>query len=458
MTIQDFSAQMNSVLLKNATIINEGATFKGDLLIRDGRIARIASSVSGDQASEIIECENKIVIPGCIDDQVHFREPGSTWKADMASEARAAVLGGVTSFMDMPNNTPPATTSRDIAVKKDIARRSSVANFGFYLGATPDNLEEIKSLDPREVCGVKVFMGSSTGTLLVDREDSLRNIFRAAEVPVVTHCEDNEIISKNTALFREKYGEDGMDASMHPLIRSREACLKSTSLAVALAKETGARLHVLHLSTAEELSLFEPWAPLPVSQRQITCEVCVHHLFFNDTWYGALGNRLKCNPAVKTEKDRQALVTATRTGLITCIATDHAPHTAEEKNAPYSKAPGGLPLIQFALPALLELVKRNELSLEDVVAGYCHNPAIRFNISKRGFIREGYWADLAVIDPEKPQRVTPSVIASKCGWSPFTGLTFSNSIIHTFVNGNQVVHNGVLANKNCFGTALRFDR
>ena len=419
---------MNSALLKNATIINEGATFKGDLLIRDGRIARIASSVSGDQASRIIDCENQIVIPGCIDDQVHFREPGSTWKADMASEARAAALGGVTSFMDMPNNTPPATTSRDIAVKKDIARRSSVANFGFY------------------------------GTLLVDQEDSLRNIFRAAEVPVATHCEDNEIISKNTALFREKYGEDGMDASMHPLIRSREACLKSTSLAVALAKETGARLHALHLSTAEELRLFEPWAPLPVSQRQITCEVCVHHLFFNDTWYGALGNRLKCNPAVKTEKDRQALVAAVRTGLVTCIATDHAPHTAEEKNAPYSKAPGGIPLIQFALPALLELVKRNELTMEDVVAGYCHNPAIRFNISKRGFIREGYWADLVVIDPGRPQRVTPSIIASKCGWSPFTGVTFSNSIVHTFINGNQVVNNGVLENKNCFGTALRFDR
>lgn len=448
---------MNSVLLKNATMINEGATLKGDLLIRDGRIDRIAAEIPADQASEIIECENLTVIPGCIDDQVHFREPGSTWKADMASEARAAVLGGVTSFMDMPNNTPPATTREDIARKKDIARRSSLANFGFYLGATPDNLEEIKSLDPRDVCGVKVFMGSSTGTLLVDDADCLRNIFRSAEVPVATHCEDNEIISSNTRLFQEKYG-DRMDASMHPLIRSREACLKSSSLAVELARETGARLHVLHLSTAEELPLFEPWAALPVSRRQITCEVCAHHLFFSDSWYQRLGNRLKCNPAVKTEKDRQALLKGVRTGLITCIATDHAPHTAEEKSAPYSKAPGGLPLIQFALPALLELVKRNELNIEDVVTGYCHNPAIRFNISKRGFIREGYWADLTVINPARPERVTPSVIASKCGWSPFTGMTFSNSVVHTFVNGNHIVDNGVLKNINCFGTPLRFDR
>ncbi len=447
---------MSSILLKNATIINENATSLRDILIQNGHIEKIGVNISADDSYEIIDCKGNIVIPGCIDDQVHFRDPGATYKADIASEAEAAVLGGVTSFMDMPNNNPPAITNEDIRKKKEKARSTSYANYAFYLGATPDNIEEIKTLNPSEICGVKVFMGSSTGNLLVDDEAHLREIFSNSQIPIATHCEDNGIINANLKAFREKYGDENLTAAMHPLIRSREACLKSSKLAISIAKETGANLHVLHLSTKEELELFKPYANLPIEQRKITCEVCAHHMFFNDTWYQRLGNKLKCNPAVKTEADRKALVEAVRSGVITCIATDHAPHTLEEKMLPYIKAPGGLPLIQFSLLSLLELVHRGELSIEDVVTGYCHNPALRFHVQKRGFIREGYWADLVVIKPHSPIQVTPNMIASKCGWSPFVGMTFNNRILHTFVNGNHIVNDGKLVRKNPFGMALEF--
>ncbi|MGN1392940.1 MAG: dihydroorotase [Succinivibrionaceae bacterium] len=449
---------MCKTLLKNAITINENGNSYRDILIEKGFISKIDNSISANNSYNIIDCSHQIIIPGVIDDQVHFREPGNINKATIATESLAAVLGGTTSFMDMPNNTPPATTIEAIENKNQIASRNSYANYSFLLGATDSNLNEIKSIDPRKIAGVKVFMGSSTGSLLVDKEEALRNIFINSQVPIATHCEDNNIIAQNYAQFKNKYGEENLEPSMHPLIRSREACFKSTKKAVELAKETNANLHVFHLSTKEELELFRPFSDIKVSDRKITCEVCVHHLFFNDSFYSSLGNKLKCNPAVKTENDRQALIKALKEGVITNVATDHAPHTYEEKQQPYYKAPSGLPLIQFSLLAMLELVHRNELEIEDVVTAMCHNVADRYNIEKRGYIREGYFADLVVIDPNKTFTVKPSCIVSKCGWSPFTGMTFNNSIAHTFVNGQHIVKDGVINMKATFGKALSFDR
>ncbi len=449
---------MSTILLTNATVVNENSIKKRDILIKDRKIIKIDNQITADDSYKIIDCTNKYVIPGVIDDQVHFREPGMTHKATIASESRAAVLGGTTSFMDMPNNNPPATTMEAINAKNEIAARNSAANYSFYLGATSENIETIKALNPKEICGVKIFMGSSTGNLLVDDDDALYNIFKASQIPVATHCESNKIIAENLAKFVAKYGEENLQPYMHPLIRNHEACIKSTKKAIKLAEEAGGNLHVLHLSTKEEVELFKKYAHLPIQERKISAEVCAHHLFFDDSSYDKLGNRLKCNPAVKTHLDREALVAAVDANIITNIATDHAPHTQEEKEKPFYQAPSGLPLIQFSLLAVLELVKRGEISLTQAITQLCHNTALRFNIADRGFIREGYWADLVVIDPNKQLSVKPNIIASKCGWSPFVGYNFSNTVTHTIVNGTLVVENSQLTNNYLAGQKLTFNR
>ncbi len=449
---------MSDTLLKNALYVNEGRALRGDILIRGAFIERVGASIPAPAGCEVLDCADLLVLPGAIDDQVHFREPGGERKATIASESLAAVAGGVTSFMDMPNNDPPAVTAAALEAKRNLAARSSAANYSFYLGATEDNLGEIVRADPARVCGVKVFMGSSTGTLLVRDDAALRAIFRNSPVLIATHCEDDEIIRRNAEAFRAKYGEENLDPSAHPLIRSREACLRSTEKAVALAQETGADLHVLHLSTAEELELFRPYAGLDPGERRITAEACVHHLFFSDADYARLGNLLKCNPAVKTEADRKALVRAVADGTVTVIGTDHAPHTAEEKSLPYFRAPSGLPLIQFSLPAALELADRGELTVEAVVTAMCHNPAKRFRVDRRGFIREGYYADLAVVARTEPRPVRPGDILSKCGWSPFAGHAFGRRVVHTFVNGRRAVRDGRADPEARFGRELRFLR
>jgi|SRR5574344_60957 dihydroorotase len=448
---------MSTTLLKNVTYVNEGATRFRDILIENGHFSRIDNNISAKDEYEIIDCKDFKVLPGVIDDQVHFREPGMTHKASIASESAAAVLGGTTSFMDMPNNIPPAISTKDLNSKKEIAAKDSVANYSFYLGATSDNLEEIKSLDPKNVCGVKVFMGSSTGNLLVEDDEALRKIFLTSQIPVATHCEDNAIINANLTAFTQKYGNE-IEPYMHALIRSREACYKSTKKAVDLATETNANLHVLHLSTKEEIDLFKPYASEKVESRKITAEVCAHHLFFNSSYYKNLGTKIKCNPAIKDEDDRQSLVQAVENGIITNIATDHAPHTREEKEQPFVKAPSGLPLIQYSLLAVLELVHRGELSIEAAVTALSHNTAKRFNISDRGFIKEGYWADLVIIKPNVAFTVMPHEIVSKCGWSPFVGMTFNNKVLHTFVNGNQVVKDGKLVTGMPKGKEILFNR
>ena len=449
---------MTVTLLKNAKYINEGCTSRRDILIKNGIIEKIDNVISADTADEIIDCDNMLVLPGVIDDQVHFREPGGTHKATIASESIAAVLGGTTSFMDMPNNNPPAITLEDITAKKAIASHNSYANYSFYLGATGSNTEVIKTLNPKEICGVKVFMGSSTGSLLVDRDEALYDIFKNSRIMIATHCEDNDIINKNMKEFIDRYGEENLTPDMHPLIRSHKACYKSTKKAIEIASSTGANLHVLHLSTADEVELFKPFACTRLEDRKITAEVCAHHMFFNNSQYTRLGNRLKCNPAVKTEDDRKALIRAVETGIISLIATDHAPHTVEEKSQPYFKAPSGIPLIQFSLLAVLELVHRGELSIEAAVYAMSHNPAVRFNIADRGFIREGCFADIVIVKPDAGYTVKPCDIASKCGWSPFVGHTFSHKVMHTFVNGNHIVNNGVFVPNGIYGRDLRFNR
>lgn len=448
---------MSTTLLKNVTYVNEGATRFRDILIENGHFERIDNDIPAKDNYKIIDCQNLMVLPGVIDDQVHFREPGMTHKATIATEACAAVLGGTTSFMDMPNNNPPAITNEHLNQKKQIAAKCSLANYSFYLGATADNLEEIKALDPQNVCGVKIFMGSSTGNLLVDNDEALRKIFSTSQIPIATHCEDNTIIQNNLNAYIKKYG-DNIEPYMHALIRNREACFKSSKKAVDLAIETKANLHVLHLSTKEEIELFKPFAQAKIQDRRISAEVCAHHLFFNSSFYKTLGSKIKCNPAIKDEADRKALVNAVDSGIITNIATDHAPHTREEKEQPFLKAPSGLPLIQFSLLAVLELVHRGELTLENAVAALSHNTALRFNIRDRGFIKEGYWADLVIVKPNCAYTVMPHEIASKCNWSPFVGLTFNNKILHTFVNGNQVVENGAIVPGSINGKEILFNR
>ncbi len=448
---------MTSYCIQHALIINEGVRFNGSLLISRGRIERIfreGESVPMPDDAIIIDAAGKILMPGVIDDQVHFREPGLTHKGDIYTESRAAVAGGVTSYMDMPNTLPQAINRTLLEEKYARAEKVSAANYSFYLGATNNNLEEILLTDPATVCGIKIFMGASTGNMLVDDRTALEDIFSRSALLIAVHCEDEATIRRNAALFREKYGED-VPVEFHPAIRSAEACFISSSLAVELAKKHDARLHILHLSTGKELQLFDHTSPR--TSKRITAEVCVHHLLFNDKDYSRLGNLIKWNPAIKSEEDRAALVTAVADGTLDIVATDHAPHTLEEKMNTYFKAPSGGPLIQHSLPAMLDFTRQGILSPELIVDRMCHAPADIFGIEKRGYIREGYYADLVLADLDDPWTVQGSNILYKCGWSPFEGKTFHARISHTFVNGNLVYENGRL-HDTPLGMRLLFNR
>lgn len=447
---------MSGILIKNPTIINEGVSFKGDLLIEDEIISGIGSpgELKVPPATRTIDAEGLILIPGIIDDHVHFREPGLTHKGDIFSETRAAAAGGITSFMDMPNTIPQTVTSKDLEEKFLIGAERSLVNYSFYIGATDNNLSEIMQADPGTVCGIKLFMGSSTGNMLVDNEKVVRDLFRKALMPVAAHCEDELTIKKNTEIYRQKYGEN-VPVKFHPLIRSREACYKSSFLAVNLAREFNTRLHILHISTADEMKLFSGEEPL--HEKRITGEACVHHLWFDDTDYEELGSKIRWNPAIKTGFDRKALIEGLNNDLIDVIGTDHAPHTAEEKTGSYFKSPSGAPMIQHSLAAMLELWHRKIFSLEKIVEKMCHNPALLFNINKRGFLREGYKADLVLIDPEHPWSVTKNNILYKCGWSPMEKVTFNSKVVKTFVNGTLVYNYGEI-NEDYRGQRLKFDR
>jgi len=444
---------MNTYLIKAATIVNEGQKIVADVLIKDGLITKIGQNLSAPDAQEI-NAEGQYLLPGMIDDQVHFREPGLTHKADIFTESMAAVAGGITSFMEMPNTVPNTLTQDLLADKYEIAAQTSLANYSFYMGASNDNIEEVLKTDPKNVCGIKVFMGSSTGNMLVDNEKTLENIFSKAPILVATHCEDEATIRHNLAEFKAKYGED-LTIEMHPLIRSAEACYKSSSLAVELAKTYQTRLHILHISTAREIALFDNTTPL--KNKKITAEACVHHLWFNDKDYASKGNFIKWNPAVKTEDDQKGVLKGVLEGYIDVIATDHAPHTLAEKQQPYAQAPSGGPLVQHALPALLEMHLQGKISLEKIVEKTAHNLAICFDIEKRGFIREGYWADLVLVDLKDPWTVTKLNNFYKCGWSPFDGDTFQASITHTFVSGNLAYQNGKFTTDQ-IGKRLTFAR
>lgn len=444
---------MSTILIKNAQVVNEGEIKAQDLWIKEGRIEKIAATID-KTADQVIDAEGLHLLPGLIDDQVHFREPGLTHKANIYTESRAAVAGGTTSFMEMPNTVPNTLTQRLLQDKYDIAQDSSLANYSFFMGAANDNLEEVLKTNPRDVCGIKVFMGSSTGNMLVDNEKALEAIFSQAPTLIATHCEDEATIQANLAAFKDKYG-DQVSIEMHPLIRSAEACYLSSSKAVALAKKNNTRLHILHISTAKETALFENHIPL--EQKRITAEACIHHLWFSDSDYKTKGNYIKWNPAVKTANDRDAILQAVLDGHIDVIATDHAPHTIEEKEQAYLQAPSGGPLVQHALQALLDLVKQGKLTLEQLVQKTAHNTATLFQIEQRGYIREGYWADLVLVDLNKPYTVDKSNILSKCGWSPFENHTFSASIEHTLVSGNLAFSQGKLIEVGS-GHRLLFNR
>jgi dihydroorotase len=450
----------------NARIVNEGEIFDGALVIRNGLIHKVIRSEEiSAYAEEIqglpsLDAGGKFLIPGVIDDQVHFREPGLTHKGDIYTESRAAVAGGVTSFMDMPNTVPQTLTQELLEEKYQLASGKSLANFSFYMGASNDNLDEILKTDPVNVCGLKVFMGASTGNMLVDNPEALENIFSKVQFLVAVHCEDEPTIRSNMEHFRQLYGED-VPIMAHPLIRSEEACYRSTSLAIRLAGKYHSRLHVLHLSTAHEMALFSN--ELPLSEKRITAEVCVHHLWFSDNDYAILGNKIKWNPAIKSAHDRESLWQALLDDRIDIVATDHAPHTMEEKANNYFKAPSGGPLVQHSLPAMLDFYMNGRLSLEKVVEKMCHAPAECFQVDRRGYIREGYWADVVIVDTDKPWEVHSSNILYKCGWSPFEEHTFSSKITHTFVNGNLVYEAEPEILENQFdesfrGMRLKFNR
>ncbi len=441
---------MASLLFRNAEVVTDGARRTADVLVRDGRIAEVGS-VSGGADREV-EARGKLLLPGLIDDQVHFREPGLTHKAEIATESRAAVAGGVTSFMEMPN-TVPNTIDRD-RLEQKFARAAAVspANFSFFLGASAGNIEEIKRLDTRRVCGVKIFMGSSTGDLVVEDPAALERIFAHSPVPIATHCEDNPMVKAAEAAARARWGED-IPAAEHARIRGREACYKSTLLAINLARRTNARLHVLHLTTAEEASLFSPG---PVRGKRVTAEACVHHLWFDDRDYAAQGMRIKCNPSIKEPADRAAIRRAVAEGRIDVIATDHAPHTAEEKAQGYFKAPAGLPLIQHSLLILLDLWKQGAITLETLVTRAAHAPAELFGVVDRGHVRPGMWADLVLVDPDRPTPVRKGDLLYKCGWSPFEGHTFGCSVEMTVVNGAVAYENGRIREDAPRGRELEF--
>ena len=426
-----------AILIINAAIVNEGKILEGDLLIKNGRIETIGANLSAPDGAEVIDASGKWLLPGLIDDQVHFREPGLTHKGGIRSESMAAIAGGVTSFMDMPNVDPPTLTRELLLQKYEIARGKAHANYAFYMGSSNDNIEEIKSLQTGEACGVKIFMGASTGNLLVDDNDALEQIFAESPVLIVTHCEDTPMIERNLEAARLKYDGE-IPISEHPAIRSVDACYKSSSKAVSLAKKHDAKLHVLHLTTAKEMELFEAGD----HPKNITAEVCVHHLYFNDSSYDQLGSRVVCNPAIKSRTDQAALIDALKEDRIDIIATDHAPHTSEEKAKPYPNCPSGLPLVQHSLLALLEISKENDIPIETIVKKTSHAVADRYGIVDRGYIREGYWADLVLVDSKGSYEVTSQNILYECGWSPFEGHRFDASIEMTFINGLKVFENG----------------
>jgi dihydroorotase len=440
-----------SILIKQATIVNEGRQFTADVLIKNGLIERIDSQID-QNANQVINAEGLHLLPGMIDDQVHFREPGLTYKANIHSESRAAVAGGITSFMEMPNTVPNTLTQELLQDKYNIAAKTSLANYSFFMGASNDNLNEVLRTDAANVCGVKVFMGSSTGNMLVDNPNTLEKLFAECPMLIATHCEDEQTIKDNLNHFKQLLGEN-IPVKLHPKIRSAEACYLSSSMAVELAKKHNTRLHILHISTERETHLFDN--TIPLKDKRITAEACIHHLWFSDEDYETKGNLIKWNPAVKTVADRDGILKAVLDNHIDIIATDHAPHTIEEKAKPYLEAPSGGPLVQHALPALLEMHHQGKMTLEQVVDKTAHSPAICFNMDKRGFIREGYWADLTLVNLNAAWTVNKQNILYKCGWSPFDGQTFQSAITHTIVSGNLVYTGGKLIDST-MGQRLSF--
>lgn len=445
---------MSTFLIKNAKIVNEGSIFEGDVLIEDELISKIDKSISAKPNYTVLEAAGSYLLPGVIDDQVHFREPGLTHKGTIATESKAAIAGGITSFIEQPNTVPNAVTQELLEQKYELAAQSSYANYSFMMGGTNDNLDEILKTNPQNVAGLKLFLGSSTGDMLVDSSASLEKIFSNTNLLIAVHSEDEKTVKDNLEKYKAQYGDD-IPVKFHPEIRSVEACYKSTERVIALAKKTGARLHVFHLSTAKELELFTN--KIPLEKKQITAEVCIHHLWFSDADYATKGNFIKWNPAVKSATDREALWKALLNDTIDVIATDHAPHTLEEKNQVYTKAPSGGPLVQHALVALFEAHYQGKISVEKIVEKFCHNPAKIFKIQKRGFIREGYYADLVLVQPQQPWTVKKENILYKCGWSPFEGVNFKARISHTFVNGKVVYQNGKVK-EVVAGKRLLFDR
>ncbi len=430
---------MKTTLIKNANIVNEGTIFHGDVLIEGDTIVDVAESISAKSAEVLVyDAEGKYLLPGVIDDQVHFREPGLTHKATIETESRAAIAGGITSFIEMPNTNPQSTTIEKLEEKFEIAAKKSYANYSFMFGGTNDNLDEILKINPKKVAALKLFLGSSTGNMLVDDPKVLEDIFSKTNMLIAVHCEDETTIKNNFSKYFDEYGDD-IPVKLHPIIRSEEACYLSSSRAIALAKKTGARLHVFHLSTGKETELFTN--KIPLKDKKITAEVCVHHLWFTDKDYEDKGTYIKWNPAVKTQADKDKLWEALLDDRLDVIATDHAPHTIEEKNNVYTKAPSGGPLVQHALVAMLEMHHKGKISIEKIVEKMCHNPAILFQIEKRGYIKKGFFADLVLVDPNKPWTVKKDNVLYKCGWSPFEGTTFKSRVTHTFLNGDLVFEN-----------------
>ena len=444
---------MPSTLIRNAQIVNEGQIFRSDVLIKDGLIAQIGESIDY-VADTIIDANGKHLIPGVIDDQVHFREPGLTHKAEIYTESKAAVAGGITSFMEMPNTNPQTLTQELLQEKYDRASQVSLANYSFFMGASNDNLEEVLKTNPRNVGALKIFMGSSTGNMLVDNREVLEKIFKESKMLIAVHCEDEETVQANAELARQKFGED-VPIDQHPIIRSEEACYKSSSMAIELAKKHDTRLHVFHLSTAKEIELFRN--DIPLAEKRITAEVCIHHLWFDDSQYAEKGTHIKWNPAVKSKEDKEQLFQALLDDKLDIIATDHAPHTLEEKDNTYFKAPSGGPLVQHALPAMLEFYHNGKISLEKVVEKMCHAPAICFQLEGRGFIKKGFAADLVLVDLNSSWQVSKENILYKCGWSPFEGTRFNSKVTHTWVNGHLAYLNGHF-DESQKGQRLLFDR
>ena len=444
---------MYDLILKNCKIVNENSVFESDIAIKNSRIEKISKDISSE-TKEVVEVNGRYVIPGLIDDQVHFREPGLTHKGEIATESKAGLAGGVTSFFEMPNVNPTTTTNENLTKKFELASTRSLSNYSFHLGASNTNIEEIKRADIHQASALKVFMGASTGDMLVDDLDALDDIFNYSPLIVVTHCEDQKTVEKNEKLFDEKYGEN-VSAEHHHLIRDVDSCYLSSSLAVDLAKKYDADLHVFHLTTEKEMDLFTAG---DIDGKKITAEVCVHHMFFNESFYSKLGNQIKCNPSIKYESDRAALIKALLENKIDIIATDHAPHTWDEKNKAYTEAPAGLPLVQHGMQILMDFYNQDVMSLETIVEKTSHNVAKRFQIKDRGYIREGYYADIAILDLDKPYTVTKENILYKCGWSPFEGHDFKSSIFMTIVNGNIAFKDGMISDNLPFGMQIEFNR